>query len=308
MTQTAFTRATLVASLLIVGTCSAVIRADENAPDNAAPIDLKTTWKRVVEVNRGWLDPRPESLSYKVVSGSPPLTPPEATQFVWVSGEKARWEMESLHAEKRLDYTLILTPERTEYIRGPEALLKKPLEKRRLGLLRQAISWHTPVHALFQRGLPDDAKVISDAPDAKDGSRIVVIETTVANERSQIGLGLYHVFYGSVQRPVGRIKLTLRLPDHVPLRVDLADGSWFEYGPEYSKVGNGLVPNSLGYITELTKGQTWKLSAQFQVVEGVWLLKTAQNIQNDVVVKQMDVQDVSTLPIADDKFALPERN
>ncbi|MBS0205135.1 MAG: hypothetical protein JSS49_19700 [Planctomycetes bacterium] len=292
--------------LFVIGSLATSALAQENSSNGKEQIDLKDVWKKVLEVNQVWLDPRPESLSYKIVSGSPPLADPETTQFVWISGNKARWEMESRHELNPLNYTLIMTPDRSQYLRGPESLLGRNIGRQPLGTLRQSFAWHSAIHALQQQGLPDDAKVISDLRDGD--SRLIAIQATPANERSFVGLGLYHVFYGSSQWPIGQIKLTLKLPEYVPFREEFADGARIEFESPYLKVGNHLAPKSMRYISKSGRLDPWILAAEFQIVDGVWLLKSAQNIQNQKIVKQMNVQDVSTRPIADEKFAIPEKH
>lgn len=293
----------LAVSVLVAGHSSF---ARERDTTNTEQVDLKAVWKKVLEVNQVWLNSRPQSLSYKIVSGSVPRDRPECTQLVWVSGENARWEMEATIPGQQLEHTLVITPERSQYLRGPGGLLTKPLERQPLDSVRQGLTWSTAIHVLQRHGLPDDTMVVSNM---RDGDvSFVVLEMTVAKERSHVGLGLYNLFYGRSQRPIGRTKLTLQLPDHVPVREEFADGTVIEFGPEFVEVGNGLAPSSLRFVSTLHNGDPWILSADFQIVDGIWLLDRAENQQNGLVVRQMSVEDVSTAAIADDKFAFPEKN
>lgn len=295
----------LAISFFIITSLTTSTLAQQNTADELDQSELKDIWKKVAQVNQVWLDPQPQSLSYKIVSGSPPPAEPDTTQLVWLSGDKARWEMETGDEPNRLKYTMILTPLGSRYLRGPELLLKKGLKPQPLNALRQGITWRTGFHILQESGLPEDAKVVSESKDGSDG--LVVVQAT-SPARSNVGLGLYHTFHGSSQWPTGKIKLTLRLPDHVPLREEFANGTVIEYGPDFFQVGNGLAPKSMRFTTRFgSQNQPWILAADFQVVEGVWLLKSARNLQKGILVKQMDVQDVSVLPIADDKFAVPEK-
>ena len=306
MTTHSFLPRSLIFCVVIIGASTTAVLAQEKVADGPEPVDLKAVWNKVVEVNQAWLDPQPKSLSYTIVSGSPPPAVPATTQFVWISGDKARWEMESGEGPQALSYTLILTPEQSQYIRGPQSLLGETLKVRPLNNFRQAITWRSAIHALRKQGMPADAKVVSDTN--ADGNRQIVVQTKLDGARSSVGLGLEHVFYGSAQWPIGDIKLTLRLPDHVPLREEYADGARIEFGPEFEKIGNGLAPKAMRYINSCGNTRSpWILNAEFQILDGVWLLKSAQNIQNQALVKQMEVLDVSVLPIADEKFSIPAK-
>ncbi len=267
---------------------------------------LPAIWEKVSKVNRAWLDPQTKHLSYTLVAGSPSRKDgPEVIHRVWVSGNKARWEMEETTEAKRLNYTLVITPERSQYLRGPEMLFNKPVPYRDLRSLRQAITWHTAIHALYETGIPDNCQMSIESE--ADGARVVVLKADLAGVRSKVGLGLYHLFLGSAEMPIGRVKVYVRLPDCIPFREEFVDRNiTVLYDLDFMDLAGCLAPKKIRFVSKLRDGTSWVLQAQFQARNGIWLLKEAQNVHGNEIVKQMSVGGVSTAPIVDEKYALPK--
>lgn len=274
------------------------VAAELSADDE---LNIQDLWKKVSEVNRVWLDPKPENLSYKVFSGSPvPMERRETLTLAWVSGDKARYEL----IYEGVTRKLIMTPERAEWLEGPNVGIARPNSGPLLRDLRQAVTWRTVMHALYERGLPENARIDSDV--TNDGKRLVVLEVDLAQHRSQVGLGLSHVYYGFSQRPIGQVELTIQLPDHVPVLEKWTNGeASVVYDEDFFQADKNRAPKSIQYVSTVKENLPWILEGQFQLVDGVWLLKDAKNIQGERIVKQMTVTDASTEPIDAERFALP---
>src|SRR3990167_5719227 len=178
---------------------------------------------------------------------------------------------------------------------------------RDLRSLRHAVTWHTAIHALYETGIPDDCQMSIETK--ADGARVAVLEVDLAGVRSKVGLGLYHVFLGKAEMSIGRVKVYIRLPECTPLREEFVDRNvTVLYDPDFMDLAGCLAPKKIEFVSRLQDGTSWVLQGQFQAREGIWLLKEAQNIHGIEIVKQMSVRDVSTAPIADEKYALPKRD
>ncbi len=151
--------------------------------------------QKVVDKHRFWLDPRPKTLSYVLTGGNPePDDNDKMVHHVWVSGENVRWEMDALLPIRSLEYTTIITPERTVWLRPPEAKNKAMTNVSDTHRFRQGMTWQTAFHAIANNGVPAKCQVV-DEIESKEG-RVVVVEAEFENGSAMVGLGMYQLQFG----------------------------------------------------------------------------------------------------------------
>ena len=98
------------------------------------------------------------------------------------------------------------------------------------------------MHALRQYGPPAGCRIVETR--ATDKGPIVVLLMEMQG-RSAVGLGLDHVFFGRDKRPLGKVRLHIRLPDYVPLLEEYVDrGVRVEYDPKFLVLGERCAPGS----------------------------------------------------------------
>jgi len=278
-----------------------------NDAKNANPADIV---KRLLEVNSVWLDPQPSRLSY-TLTGSVKVrdTTSKATNRVWIDGDKMRWEMESdtpaaPKAQRKLAYTLICRGGEEAYSRAPvDRMLKqrRPAKDRRN--LKEGITWSTALHSLRQHGLPAGCRIVETQ--ATDQGQIVVLLLEMKG-RSEVGLGLDHLFFGRARRPLGKVRLHIRLPDYVPLLEEYVDRDVrIEYDPKFLVFGERRAPATIKYVENSVHIKRWELEADFKKTQGLWLLEQAFNRQDGKTVAQMTLSDVSTAGIDRQLFEFP---
>ena len=281
--------------------------AQDNA--SAATESQAAILNKFVEVNGAWLNPKPARLSY-VVTGT--VKEEQYVNRVWIDGPDLRWEMDR-KGENPFEYAIVVGGDSAVYVKGPERLLKKQGPAGDIRAFRQGITWRTAVHAIQQQGVPDDAKVI----DRKKGDRgeTVVVEMSfpfrpmsVPDQRLNVGLGLRHTWLGQTQRPMGKVRLHLRLPEYFPVLEEYLDrNDQVQYGDEPIRLGDSLAPSSITYVGALNDGRKWELAAHFKKHDSVWLLERAENRLDGKVVTTLNVSDVSTAVADKELFVVPAR-
>ena len=280
---------------------------DVNDPKNANPADIV---HKLLEVNSVWLDPPPNRLSYTLYGSSQlrDLTAKSISR-VWIDGDKMRWDMESDapalgDVGKSRAYTLICRAGEEMYARAPtDRLLKRRRPARDRRSLKIGITWSTAMHALQQHGLSAGCRIVETR--ATDKGRIVVLLMDL-QERSAVGLGLDHVFYGSERMPLGRVRLHIRLPDYVPLLEEYVDRDVrIEYDPTFLVFGARRAPAAIKYVGKTANIGRWELEAHFKETKGLWLLGRAWNRQDGKTVAHLILSNVSTAAIDQQLFEFP---
>jgi hypothetical protein len=291
----------------IFGQTKASGRNDVNDAKNANPADIV---KRLLEVNSVWLDPRPSRLSYTLTGSLKmrDLTSKTANR-VWIDGDKMRWEMEddapaSPETQKKLAYTLICRGGEEAYTRAPsDRMLKQRRPARDRRSLKQGITWSTAIHSLRQHGLPAGCRIVETK--ATDQGQIVVLLLEMKG-RSEVGLGLDHVYFGRVRMPLGQVRLHIRLPDYVPLLEEFLDRDVrIEYDPKFLVFGERRAPAAIKYVGKSVHIGRWELEAHFQEIKGVWLLDRALNRADGKTVAELILSNVSTAAIDPKLFEFP---
>ncbi len=296
--------------------------AESEPPAKAATESAVQILQKVVDKHRFWLDPRPKNLRYTLTGGKPePDDNDKMVHQVLVSGENVRWEMDANleppgnSPDRSLEYTTIITPEKTVWLRVPKGVKKEAMndvsDTRRF---RQGMIWQTAFHALTANGIPAKCQVVEEI-ESKEG-RVVVVEVEFDNARASVGLGMYQLQFGAANWRMNKVRLHIRLPDYLPIReqyfdtkTGAASDTAVSFGPEFIKVGEHVAPKTMRYVQtydekmqRLTKFREWVLEGHFHEVQGVWLLDNATNSHDGTIVRQMQVSDVSTAPILEEKF------
>jgi len=270
--------------------------------------EIAELWKSFSEVNRIWLDPSPNRISYTVTAT--PINDDRITESVnrvWLDGEKARWEMDvrkSNQKELLRSYALVINGDKESCLRGPEQLLNKQRPARDIHALRQGISWNTALHAVYRNGLPEDSRIVERRTDAD--SEIVVVELDLGKERSSVGLGLFHLFHGQANCRIDRVRLHINVTDMIPLLEEYVDRNFkIDYSGEFLQFGEQRAPSKIRHISKHFRDNSdWILEGHFQKVNDHWMLDKALNIQNGKVVSEFLVGNVSTKDIDASTFDL----
>ncbi|MBN1345328.1 MAG: M48 family metalloprotease [Phycisphaerae bacterium] len=288
------------------------------APDSRASVDLSdanAVWAKVLEVNRDWLCPHPENLSYVLNMANPaPGSQDHVVNRVWLRGaDHARWEIsgQTAHGDKIMpvDAWRVFSGDWTA---GSSDKVARRIhaDTRRFRHYRQGLEWYTGIHVLADFGLPENARIVGMSGREQDG--ILILQTEVPNRRGAVGLGLGQVFFGQIQYPLDRLRLHIRLPEFVPiLEEDFAPwdsgGSQIDFGPEFVPLDKGLAPKTIRYRSEVEPGWEWALEARFQIVGDVWLLKEALNLRNGTALRKIYTAEISTQPVDPEVFRLAAR-
>jgi len=281
--------------------------------------------QKVIEANRVWLDPRPKQLSYTVTGSDP--TKPDRTAMVnrvWMSGDKARWEMDAqvkwATRELPWNYAAVFTPEETICLRAPNKVKATGMKRvRDTRCLRQGMIWHTAIHAVAQDGIPANCRIVEET---KTGDHpVVVIEMNLDGPVADVGLGHYGLTLGQFGWQLNRVRLHIRLPEYVPIREEYVDRTTHalkgnivvSYGPKFITVDGCSAPTRF-HVAHVEKDggpnalgiREWIMEGHFREAQGVWLLDKALNIHDGKVARQLRVSNVSTAVIAPKVFAIPE--
>ena len=281
--------------------------------DAATEIDLKKLWNEVLEVNSAWLAPQPPPLHYKLTGSRIDRDArAEFTKHVWIDGERWRLEVESKLAlpPDGLEETAKLTfvSDGHEMVCHEAIYLGEP-RKSRLGVrkpatdihrFRQGLIWFTAMHATQRHGLPKDCQVARI--DTIGETQIVVLEMSFPEEpRMDVGLGLRNMILGQIQRPFGRVRIHLSMPERRPvLEEHLAEDTdeveiRIEYAPDYLKLGEQCAPSMIRMVHgPIFKAKRWVLEATFQNADGMWLLDKAVNKLDDKTATRIQLSDIST--------------
>ncbi len=256
--------------------------------------DPQAIWRKVVEVNRVWLRPEPEFLRYTMKMD-------DESYRVWIAGEQGRYKSD--RPDSPVD--LVFSGAEAVGIAPRSGVERSPYPMNLLAhaTLRQGVKWFTSLHILARQGLPQNARIIETAEHG-DGRRIT-IEADVKEHRTSLGLGLLDKWYGSTGYAPRLVRITISTPLFVPILEegiqDYKDGellvSVVEVGPEFMEVGGQLAPAALRHLAPpMDHLESWILSANFQIVNDVWIFKDAENIHNGVTVKRIHTTNISTEP------------
>ncbi|HUW60921.1 MAG TPA: sigma-70 family RNA polymerase sigma factor [Candidatus Bathyarchaeia archaeon] len=270
--------------------------ADASTEAVEKPVDLsdpKDVWRKVVEVNRVWLDPRPTYLRYTLNMGGPePGNTPELVHRVWIDGDKGRWETEGSQ--------MVFDSQNAVYLQPYGLLQRSPMPMENASTYRQGLMWHTALHAFARRGLPENARIVesTDAP----SENIVVIEAEPEKTGAAVGFGLGGTWFGKSSYPVSRVRLHIQTPEFVPVLEEdfaqLPDGGerreLIEIGPEFLAFGSQSAPKVLAYHSTLLDDREWVLRAEFQKKDDAWILREGLNLQEGKPSKRIYVTNVST--------------
>ena len=271
------------------------------------PVDLsdpKDVWRKVLEVNRVWLDPRPKHLQYTLNMGGPePGNTPELVHRVWIDGDKGRWETEN--------YQMVFDSQNAVYLQPADLLQRSPMPVEDVSRYRQGLAWHTALHALAKGGLPENARIVEtrDTPSGK----IITLEAELEKARADVGFGLANTWFGQSMYAIDRVRLHIQVPEFVPVLEEdfsqLPDGgetkTLIEIGPEFLAFENQSAPKVLAYRSKLSDDLDWVLRAEFQRIDDVWILREGLNLHNGNPVKRIYVTNVSTGPFSPDLVEAP---
>jgi hypothetical protein len=206
--------------------------------------------------------------------------------------------------DEDLSYLLVLTGDSEQYLKAPlQEMIRKPEKPRDLRTMIQGIQWRSAVHVLADGGLPERSSIV-DRQAVQDG-HILVLETDLGDARLDVGIGLYHVFYGSCDSAIKKVRVHIKVPEFIPVREELpACGAEIEYEPDFLRIADQRAPKTIRYIAKLSDGAPWVLESHFREVRDLWLLDRAFNMHGGKKVSEMVLSDVSTEPIAPAVFAL----
>jgi hypothetical protein len=279
-------------------------------------LNLADIVKKVLDVNSVWLDPRPTRLSYTLVgSVKTGVIEEKATNRVWIDDDKARWEMETQavppHTRQRLAYTLLFGSGKEMYVRAPrDSMLFHRRTARDIWNLKQGITWSTAIHAIKREGLPAGSQIVEAHP--TDNGQIAVLLMDFGDRRCEVGLGLYHQWFGRAQMQLGRVRLHVRLPDHVLVLEEYVDRDVrIEYEPNVLVFGERRAPAAIKYVGKLNhrgglpNRQRWEMEAHFKKQNGLWLLDRAVNRQDGKTVAEMALSNTSMAGMDQQLFAFP---
>lgn len=278
------------------------------------PVDLsnaQAVWNKVLKVNRVWLDPRPEHLSYTLYMGAPPPgNMKELVNQVWIAGNKGRWEMEGMAAQRKLRYRMVFQGDKAVYLEPQMLLEKSPMPMKDAASLHQGTTLHTGIHALARDGLPDSARIVEtrETPQGK----VLVLEAELDGGRGNVGLGLRHTHFGQSQYRIDRIRLHILIPAFVPvLEEDFTKDEEkkcdVEIGPEFLPFGAQRAPGTLTWRPLGDLGiKKWVLKAEFQKVDNAWVLDEGLNVQDGKQVRRIFTFDISTKPSDPALFEFPD--
>jgi len=291
----------------VCGQTKASTRSDVDDSKIANPADIV---HKLLEANSVWLEPPPTRVSYTLYGSSQlrDLTAKTISR-VWIDGDKMRWELDSDapafgDTRKTLAYTLICRAGEERYARAPtERLLKRRRPPRDRRSLKIGITWFTAMHALRQHGLPAGCRIVERH--ATDEGQIVVLLMELQG-RSEVGLGLDHVFFGSARMPLEKVRLHIRLSDYVPLLEEYVDRDVrVEYDPKFLVFGERRAPAAIKYVGKTANIGHWELEARFKEINGLWLLERAWNRQDGKTVAHLILSNVSTAAIEPQLFEFP---
>ena len=299
--------------LLLGPVPAAIAPCDESASSPEFDVTQATArevWARLAARNRVWLQPAVKNLSYtvlgKLIDGQ---TPESGTSSrVWISGKLARWQMDAPKAgvdDEDWSYLLVLTGNSEQYLKAPlQEMIRKPEKPRDLRAMIQGIQWRSAVHVLADGGLPERSSIV-DQRAVQDG-HILVLETDLGDARLDVGIGLCHVFHGSCDSAINKVRIHVKVPEFIPVREEFpAIGREIEYEPDFLTIADQRAPKTIRFIGKLSNGDPWVLESHFREVKGLWLLEKGYNMHGRKKVSEMVVSDVSTEPIDPAVFASP---
>ena len=317
-TNTASQTAVPLAAAAVTEQTPSTAQVADAAPTNAEsgnaaskpvekPVDLsdpKDVWRKVLEVNRVWLDPRPKHLQYTFNMGGPePGAQPELIYRVWIDGDKGRFETDSLE--------VIFDSRNSVYLQPPELLQKSPLPTEDASRFRQGVTWHTALHEFAEQGLPENARIVEtrDTPAGKT----IVIEAELEKTPGNVGFGLANMWFGESSFRIDRVRLQIQVPEFVPVLEEdftrMPDGgenkNLIEIGPEFIAFQNQSAPKVLAFHTTFGDNIDWVMRAEFQKVDDVWILREGLNVHDGKLVNRVYVTNASTKPFSPDLVEAP---
>jgi hypothetical protein len=278
---------------------------------------VRDVLKRTIDVNELWLKPQPVRIHYKVqgnVINSPHDSRLEYS--VWLDDQKSRMELQFSSGEHQQKSLLIANDDGVQFmnikdstkVKGPEISdLQNCLGA---GLIRR-----TALQVIAQKGLPENVTLVSRNPISgirNTSGEIVTVEVDLKDERFQFGVGTYQVQLGNLSLKFGRTRISIRLPEHVPVLEELVDHDLsVQYSRDQFQVGHQCCPHMIrvvnaAYRKSFNNMNFWEMKAEFQMAGDHWLLKRAENLQDGVVKSELVVSDVTTDPIDDAKFRFDE--
>lgn len=303
-----------LAILLLGPVLVAIAPCDESPPGpefDVANVTAREVWAQLAARNRVWLQPAAENLSYAVVGKLIDGETPESGMAarVWISGKLARWQLAAPKSGvdgADLSYLLLVTGDSEQYLEAPlQDMIRKPENARDLRTMLQGIQWRSAVHVLAAGGLPERSTIV-DRRTVRDG-HILVLETDLGDARFDVGIGLYHHWYGSCDSAIGKVRIHVKVPEFIPVREEFpAIGREIEYEPDFLTIGDQRAPKTIRFVAKLSNGTPWVLEANFRSVKDLWLLEKAYNIHGGKRLFEMVVSDVSTEPIDPAVFAPPK--
>lgn len=285
----------LLIAVALVTTAGAAPPSDQAADSD----ETRSILEQFVKSNDAWLNPRPRRLSYVAIASPKRDDGVIGTYInrVFIDGDDARWEMESTPLKpvgvQKSTEMVIYSGNKLAYLLPAKAdLLGKPVPIQMQLPLRQGIQWYTAAHSLRHEGLPRTAQVVARAK--AESRETAVLELDFGARRSSVGLGFFHVFLGQSYLPIGRVRMTFRLPDHLLLKEEFLDGEVVvEYDLDYLELGEQHAPRTIRYIRSLENGKPWVLQGSFQNLDGSWLLDEALNIQDGTTVTKLKLSKAS---------------
>ncbi len=298
------------------------VRVPKNRP-GGANVDItnpRAVWERVLAVNRVWLDPHPQHLSYTLYMGEPaPGNEKQYINKVWVEGDdNLRWEMTS-HVDKPRGGKV---PENYRLVgSGGKELYLEPADLRRWGLLPledvhsfgQGITLQTGIHYVVRNGLPDNARIV-EIRETGSG-KVVALEFDAREIPYSVALGLRgsHLAGGLFGRGDFRIRLHIQVPEFLPIRAEgfVSDDEKLyeiEFGPEFFHFDTERAPKTLRHrcTVSMFKEDQSVIEAHFQRVGNIWLLKEASSLKDGKIIAMMRTADISTESIAPTLFEFPK--
>lgn len=300
--------------LLLLGHSSAASDQQQNPED---------VLNKLFQVNQIWLFPKPAPLRYGLVIVDYGHKKETRKPYYVHILDQDRARLDSIKFHTIWEHLAIFSKDREAHVFQMD---KKPIHrnvpKGDFRFLQQGYSLDTGLHVL---GNHREHFNLNIQKETKDPTTIV-LEAQLKTEPGEpikhfivrYGHDLYCIWWGfDVRYEIRKIKIGVQLPHYIPLYEEIIgrnDKLLFDvkYGPEFFQVGKQRAPKTLHAQphTRVRHGFEGTAKAEFQIVNGNWLIKSARLLRKEKVVAETYSQEISCEPISPDGFniqhALPK--